>query len=54
MDTDSFIYDVPMTCEVRDSLLLKNQDEFDCSEYHTSHILWSKSNRIQDYWENEK
>ena len=26
-------------------LILKNQDEFDCSEYDTSHKLWSNSNK---------
>ena len=45
MDTDSFIYDVPMNREERDSIILKNQDEFDCSEYDTSHKLWSNSNK---------
>ena len=45
MDTDSFIYDVPMNREERDSIILKNQDEFDCSEYDTSHKSWSNSNK---------
>ena len=44
MDTDSFIYDIPMNREERDSIILKNQEEFDCSEYYTSHKLWSNSN----------
>ena len=38
MDTNSVIYDVPMNNEERDSLLHKNQDEFDCSE---SNRIWS-------------
>ena len=45
MDTDSFIYDIPMNHEQRESLILKNQDEFDCSEYDTSHKVWSNSNK---------
>ena len=45
MDTDSFIYDIPMNREERDSIILENQDEFDCSEYNTSHKVWSNSNK---------
>ena len=42
VNPDYAIYDVPMNREEWDSLLLKNQDEFDCSEY--SHKVWSNSN----------
>ena len=45
MDTDSFIYDIPMNREERDSIILENQEEFDCSEYDTTHKLWSNSNK---------
>ena len=45
MDTDSFIYDIPMNHEERDSIILKNQEEFDCSEYDTTHKVWSNSNK---------
>ena len=45
MDTDSFIYDIPMNREEQDSIILENQDESDCSEYDTTHKLWSNSNK---------
>ena len=43
MDTDPLICDVPMNREEQDSLLLKNQDEFDCPKYDTSHKSWSNA-----------
>ena len=45
MYTDSFIYDIPMNREERDSIILENQEVFDCSEYNTTHKLWSNSNK---------
>ena len=45
MDTDSFIYDIPTNREERDSIILENQEECDCSEYDTANKLWSNSNK---------
>ena len=45
MDTDSFIYDIPMSVEERDTVILNNQDEFDCSDYPPNHPLKSDVNK---------
>ena len=45
MDTDSFIYDIPMSVEERDAVILNNQDDFDCSDYPPNHPLKSDVNK---------
>ena len=45
MDTDSFIYNIPMSAEERDRVILENQTEFDCNDYPVVHPLKSDVNK---------
>ena len=45
MDTDSFIYNIPMSVEERDRVILNHQNEYDCSDYLADHPLKSDANK---------
>ena len=40
MDTDSFIYHIPMSCQDRDEIIKEHQHLFDCSNYQKDHPLY--------------
>ena len=45
MDADSFIYDIPITSEERDRVILANQAAFDCSDHPDEYPLKSDVNK---------
>ena len=45
MDTDSFIYHIPMSCQDRDAIIKEHQHLFDCSNYPRDHPLYSAENK---------
>ena len=44
MDTDSFIYDIPMAESQVFAVMKENEDEFDFSEYPKDHMCYSEKN----------
>ena len=44
MDTDSFIYDIPMPESQVFAVMKENEDEFNFSEYPKDHICYSSKN----------